>query len=252
MIDALREQITSCILDGNPIRIKIDLFYQNGREFYFGKKHGLHPVLVHGYDPSRDNIYIVDDISEYTEYCVPFTEFLEYFTENEAITDNSITQYVLKHSHSSNINEKVIQNFVSNLLLLESELFDSISNILQLADIYPFALKHEDLIETLSSTIYRKCSERYRLLKLLNLNNDSNSIKNSIIKKMDQVLDDWLLLRALSIKAIYTRNYGKKLIDNSRINLHRISKLEREYHILFYSLIHNFNFNFSAEQEFYH
>lgn len=40
--DDLKEEIFKSISHGFPISIQIDLYYQQGREFYFNQKHGIH------------------------------------------------------------------------------------------------------------------------------------------------------------------------------------------------------------------
>jgi len=85
--DALQEEIIKSISNGFPIKIFIDLFYQQGRDFYYKKKHGVHPVLVCGINSSNNDIFIIDDISEYKEYCLPFSQFQDCCNSAQSIVE---------------------------------------------------------------------------------------------------------------------------------------------------------------------
>jgi len=170
----LQSQIITSLSKGNPVAIYIDLYYQRGREFYYLKQHGSHPVLVYGFNSTRNEVYIVDDITEYKKYTVPFEE-IKQACMSEDIEGPRFLEFVsdsayLDSKNSIEIYKESFKKYKDIMFSYQGEIMEGIQSVSSLADYYEDIITNEDIVETLSSTIYRKCSEKYRLSVLYNLN----------------------------------------------------------------------------------
>ncbi|MCM3133072.1 BtrH N-terminal domain-containing protein [Paenibacillus polysaccharolyticus] len=229
----LQSQIRTSLAKGNPVAIYIDLYYQRGRELYYFKQHGPHPVLVYGFNSSTNEVYIIDDITEYKKYTVPFEEirqacmseyiegnqprFLE-FTLNSTYTDAGNIEEIYKESF--NKYKHVMLNY-------KSEIMEGLQSIESLAEHYEDIIKNEDIIETLSSTIYRKCSEKYRLAVLFLHNPEIAEKADEVINTLlDGIIDDWTNLRAISTKAVYSQRFNHESVLKCVRILHAIHQKE--------------------------
>ncbi|MGF6353915.1 hypothetical protein ABIE27_001825 [Paenibacillus sp. 4624] len=206
----LKSQIITSLYKGNPVAIYIDLYYQRGREFYYLKQHGPHPVLVYGYNSTSNEVYIVDDITEYKKYSVPF-EDIKQACLSEDIKGPLFLEFVsdsvdLDTQNSLDIYKESFKNYKDHMLNYQDEIMQGIQSISSLADYYEDIIKNEDIIETLSSTIYRKCSEKYRLSALYDLNPTLLDKTNEFINPLvDEIITDWTYLRAITTKAIFSQ-----------------------------------------------
>ncbi|TYP76804.1 hypothetical protein [Paenibacillus methanolicus] len=243
-IDALQDEIISSISNGHPISIFIDLFYQRGREFYFNKQHGLHPVLVYGFHLTQKEIYTVDDITEYRRYSLPFSEFKNGCMSVEHLKmPNYYWEYALKSPADQDglLNKKLarsnIHEFVENMYRYQNEITESLKNILMLAKNFEFVITNETIIETLSSTIYRKCSEKYRLNTLYKYNMDHRNAKNTMDSLLDQIIDDWMLIRIYCTKAIHSKKFTKEIVDKCAGILERIYVNETHFNNQFFFML---------------
>lgn len=243
-IDLLQDEIISSIVNGNPISIFIDLFYQRGREFYFNKKHGLHPVFVYGFNLTNKEIYTVDDITEYRQYSLPFSEFISSCMSSEhQKMPNYFWEYTLKSpvDHDSLNNEKLAQahinKFIENMCGYENEITEGLNHILLFAENFEFVITNETFIETLSSTIYRKCSEKYRLNTLYRYNIDSIDAKSVLDSLLDQIINDWKSVRIYSNKAIMSKKFTGEIIDKCKGILNKIYINEVQFYTQFYLMI---------------
>ncbi|MDT9721938.1 hypothetical protein QVE09_23805 [Paenibacillus sp. ClWae2A] len=219
-LDTLQDEIINSISSGHPISIFIDLFYQRGRDFYYNKKHGLHPVFVYGFNLTNEEIYTVDDITEYRQYSLPFSEFKsscmtsehvkmpDYFWEYALVTPGN--HEILDNK---NLAHTTINSFVENMCRYQNEITESLNNILLLAENYELIIQNETIIETLSSTIYRKCSEKYRLNTLYKYNIDHIHAKHTLDPLLDQIIHDWKTVRIYSNKAIMSQKFTGEIID---------------------------------------
>ncbi|ETT53111.1 MULTISPECIES: hypothetical protein [unclassified Paenibacillus] len=219
-LDTLQDEIISSISRGHPISIFIDLFYQRGRDFYYNKKHGLHPVFVYGFNRTNGEIYTVDDITEYRQYSLPFSEFkLSCLSSEHVKMPNYFWEYALVSptDHDSLNNKRLAQNninkFIENMCRYQNEITESLNNILLLAENYELIITNETIIETLSSTIYRKCSEKYRLNTLYKYNLDHINAKDTLDPLLDQIINDWKAVRFYSNKAIMSQKFTGEIKD---------------------------------------
>ncbi|MBT2282965.1 hypothetical protein J7E78_05355 [Paenibacillus polymyxa] len=247
--DNLFKEIASSLLKGNPISIKIDLFHQHGREFYFHRKHGIHPVIVYGIDFVSEEVFIIDDITEYKEYRVPFAEF--YLCCKDLIANNS--KFYIEYESASTLQDnsnsldqndinKINIEYVNNIISKQFDIESSLEHIQHFSQNYSCVIKNEDILETLSSTIYRKCSQKYKLVTLKQYNTgvlEDLRQNNEIVTTIDQIIYDWSLLRNLTAKAIFSENYNPKVIDKCKELINRIYNKEKEFNNIYYSILNN-------------
>ncbi|WP_270168448.1 hypothetical protein [Paenibacillus sp. SYP-B4298] len=243
-LDTLQDEILNSISSGHPISIFIDLFYQRGRDFYYNKKHGLHPVFVYGFNLTTEEIYTVDDIKEYRQYSLPFSEFKlscmssehvkmpDYFWEYALVSPSD--QDILNHKELAQTN---INKFVENMFRYQNEITESLNNILLLAEHFELLITNETIIETLSSTIYRKCSEKYRLTILYQYNIDHIHAKHTMDSLLDQIINDWKTVRIYSNKAIMSNMFTGEIIDKCIRLITKIYRNEVDFHHQFYSML---------------
>lgn len=244
-LDALQDEIIQSISNGNPISIFIDLFYQRGRDFYYNKKHGLHPVFVYGFNVTNEEIYTVDDIAEYRQYSLPFAEFKMSCLSSEHVKmPNYYWEYSLESpaDHDSlNNNKKLAQTninkFVDNMCRYQNEIMDSLNNILLLAENFELVIPNETIVETISSTIYRKCSEKYRLNILYKHNIDHVNAQPILDSLLDQIINDWMLVRIYTNKAIMSQKVTKQIIDKCVGLLNKIYTNEVQFNKQFYLML---------------
>ncbi|WP_342548315.1 hypothetical protein NST69_01915 [Paenibacillus sp. FSL P2-0089] len=243
-LDTLQEEIINSISRGYPISIFIDLFYQRGRDFYYNKKHGLHPVFVYGFNLTNGEIYTVDDITEYRQYSLPFSEFkISCLTSEHVKMPNYFWEYalvspgdheLLNHKKSAHTS---INTFVENMFRYQNEITEGLNNILLLAENYKLILTNETIIETLSSTIYRKCSEKYRLDTLYKYNLDHINAKDTLDPLLDQIINDWKTVRFYSNKAIMSQTFTGEIIDKCMGLFTKIYTNEVHFHHQFYLML---------------
>ena len=151
-LDTLQDEIVNSISSGHPISIFIDLFYQRGRDFYYNQKHGLHPVFVYGFNLTNEEIYTVDDITEYRQYSLPFSEFKSSCLTSEHVKmPDYFWEYALvppgKHGilNHKNSERTTINTFVEKMCRYQNEITDSLNNILLLAENYELIIKMKRL-----------------------------------------------------------------------------------------------------------
>ncbi|MEK4518573.1 hypothetical protein NSS64_25125 [Paenibacillus sp. FSL H8-0122] len=243
-LDTLQDEIINSISNGHPISIFIDLFYQRGRDFYYNKKHGLHPVFVYGFNLTNGEIYTVDDITEYRQYSLPFSEFkLSCLTPEHVKMPDYFWEYALvspgdhessNHKKSAHTN---IHKYVENMFRYQHEITESLNNILLLAEHFELILTNETIIETLSSTIYRKCSEKYRLNTLYKYNLDPINAKDTLDPLLDQIINDWKAVRFYSNKAIVSQTFTGEIIDKCMGLFTKIYTNEVHFHHQFYLML---------------
>ncbi|MFB9330896.1 hypothetical protein ACFFSY_33560 [Paenibacillus aurantiacus] len=243
-LDALQEEIIRSISNGNPISIFIDLFYQRGREFYYNKSHGLHPVFVYGFNLTKQDIYTVDDITEYTRYALPFSEFkISCLSSEHEKMPNYFWEYVLESpadpnpSNNNKLAQTNIHAFIANMFRYQNEIVEGLNSILLLAEHFEDIITNETIIETLSSTIYRKCSEKYRLHMLYKYKTLPIHTKTTIDPLLDQIIDDWKLVRIYATKAINSKKFTKEMIDKCMGLLRKIYTNEMHFNDQFYSML---------------
>lgn len=238
----LKEEIIDSISRGCPLSICIDLFYQKGRIFYYDKQHGPHSLLVYGYDGIKDEVYTVDDIDEYKEYTVPFSEFENYCKVPAQYPDfKYYFEYSLKPDENNlqprDLSNLYISDYINSMLEHKDEIIDSLKSINYMSDSYEYIIKNDDLIETLSSTIYRKCSDKYRLVTLFEYNLDVLNVSSELQNIMDNIIDGWMFLRALSAKAIYSQKFNSEVYNNCIHTLKNIYENEQEYNEILFSML---------------
>ncbi|WP_338556176.1 hypothetical protein [Paenibacillus sp. KS-LC4] len=243
-LDALQDEIINSISNGNPISIIIDLFYQRGRDFYYNQKHGLHPVFVYGFNLTNEEIYTVDDIKEYRQYSLPFSEFkLSCMSSEHVKMPNYFWEYALvspaDHDilNSEQLAQTNINKFVENMCRYQNEITESLNNILLLAEHFELIITNETIIETLSSTIYRKCSEKYRLNTLYKYNIDHIHAKHTLDPLMDHIINDWKTVRIYSNKAIMSKKFTGEIIDKCIGLLKKIYTNEVHFNNQFYLML---------------
>lgn len=119
--------------------------------------------------------------------------------------------------HDSLNNKRLAQNninkFIENMCRYQNEITESLNNILLLAENYELIITNETIIETLSSTIYRKCSEKYRLNTLYKYNLDHINAKDTLDPLLDQIINDWKAVRFYSNKAIMSQKFTGEIKD---------------------------------------
>ncbi|WP_238653930.1 hypothetical protein [Paenibacillus piscarius] len=243
-LDTLQDEIISSISRGHPISIFIDLFYQRGRDFYYNKKHGLHPVFVYGFNVTNGEIYTVDDITEYRQYSLPFSEFqLSCMTSEHAKMPDYFWEYALMPPGNPETlnNEKsahtTIHTFVENMCRYQHEITEGLNNIMLLAENFGRIISNETITETLSSTIYRKCSEKYRLNTLYKYNLDPINAKDTLDPLLDQIINDWKMVRFYSNKAIMHHKFTGEIIDKCVEYLTKIYTNEVHFHNQYYLML---------------
>lgn len=248
-IDCLKNELINSISNENPIAIYIDLFFQNGREFYYHKKHGLHTTLIYGYDLPNNKLYTIDDITEFTKYTLLFPELENYCNGifenyNFKIGEfNYYFEYSLKpHFNNPSLKQEeliynCITNFANTMINHQSEIIDSLKNIKYLSDVYEYIIPKERFLENLSSTIYRKCSEKYRLITLYKHNFDILNTRKNLDPLMDIIIKDWRLLRSISAKAFYSQKFDNKMNSQCSTLIQEIYEKENEYNEIFFSLL---------------
>lgn len=244
-IDSLQSEIISSLSKGNPVSLVIDLYYQRGREFYFNKKHGLHPILVYGFNLTTNEVYIVDDITEYKKYVVPFTEIKKACMSEEIKPDEPyFIEFInnVNYHHERDPKEMLhesIKRLKDNMLNHQDEIIEGIQSISLLADFYGDSITNEDIIETLSSTIYRKCSEKFRLVALYEqLNPDLiHTTKEEIDLIINEIIMDWTNIRAITTKAIFSQNINSDTVRKCVQLIRHLHDKEIKFIKQFYNLL---------------
>lgn len=244
-IHCLQGEIIDSLSKGCPITMYIDLFYQKGRDFYYNKKHGYHPVLVYGYDLARHDIFIIDDISGYKEYCLPFSEFQRYcegifFRFPYYYREHSLHASAAgKPSEREHSLQDDLRDFAENMIRYQPEIMEGLQSVHSLADHYEHVVKNADIIETLSSTIYRKCSEKYRLYVLNSFKLFHENDSKNMDSLMEDIIDQWILVRTITSKVTYTHNFDEEKVSKCKHIIKNIYGKELEYHRLFFSMLHD-------------
>ncbi|MBY0220519.1 hypothetical protein [Paenibacillus illinoisensis] len=240
-IHTFSKEILSSLSLGKPLTLDIDLYYQKGREFYYNKKHGLHPVIVCGFDSKKNEIHIIDDITEYKRYNILFSEFEKCCSDTLANNGtNFLVEYSLSIQESTTLpTTEYVNQFVQVMQWYRKDIFDSLSEILSFSNEFNNIIINSDLIETLSSTIYRKSSEKYRINTLYNSNSklDKINAKDSINFVLDRIISDWTYLRNILLKASYANERSDSKSYKTKTILRRIYDNEIVYNNLLFKML---------------
>lgn len=132
---------------------------------------------------------------------------------------------------------RTISTFVENMCRYQDEITEGLNNILLLAENYERVITNETITETLSSTIYRKCSEKYRLNTLYQYNLDPINAKATLDPLLDQIINDWKMVRFYTNKAIMHHKFTGEIIDKCVEYLTKIYTNEVHFHNQYYLML---------------
>lgn len=146
--------------------------------------------------------------------------------------------YHHERDHKEMLHES-IKRLKDNMLNHQDEIIEGIQSISLLADFYGDSITNEDIIETLSSTIYRKCSEKFRLVALYEqLNPDLiHTTKEEIDLIINEIIMDWTNIRAITTKAIFSQNINSDTVRKCVQLIRHLHDKELKFIKQFYNLL---------------
>lgn len=213
-------EIKASINKGSPVIIWIDCFYQPIRHDTYRKKHLAHTLLIYGYDDFKKSFKIIeharhdsltyttkeasyDDINNsyngYFEHLNKGMDVIGYyeFSKAESLSEtDSLTSLAHFHSLSMDNKEKVragleqLHNFIISYSYQDYEQID-------LAKIF---------LEFLNNIINLKKVEKYRVSLFTEINTD-------LIESNENIINDWISVRAVVAKYVFSLNYRSELFE---------------------------------------
>lgn len=237
--DILVEEMTQSISKGNPVAICIDLYYQPGRTGHYQKKHGLgHLVLIYGYDLKEHIVHTIDDLLEYREYTLSIDDLVKGYREpfetgiykvGEA---KAYYEFILEKDTVLNLetsdHSRIIE-FSRKMLSYQEEINESLNNLIGLAEVFDQVADNDAVLDILSSTIFRKCSEQYRFWYLCDHSFDILGLRTDINGLLEEIVQGWKKIRSLAIRRFQREGTGTEIKNKCKNHILKIYEKENEY-----------------------
>lgn len=233
--------IVTAIWNENPVIIFIDCFYESIRPDMYQKEHGLHSLLIYGYNQSEQMFDIVEhqyrDSLLYEKRIISYSDIVNSY--NGALTllgeDNELTTY---HEYSLNQNNLIstdineyINAFKNGMLNKKELIFEKLSCLKAfMTDIYEIISNElllnksaDNLMISMNDIINTKGIQIYSIKKVF-------AHQTNLISLLEQIIHHWSLFRAVLGKFQYTSKYNPKSLNNSFDKLLELYDLEYQYH----------------------
>jgi amino acid adenylation domain-containing protein/non-ribosomal peptide synthase protein (TIGR01720 family) len=240
----LIEDIKFSINEKNPVILSVDCFYSPIRLDMYKKQHWSHSLLVYGYDDLEEVVHVIEqnDINSltYRRTTLSYQSLLEayngYITNfRKGEKDVSVLKFYkidnwdMEISRVDNRNELIL-GFASKVLNSRKEILNGIDMIPNFMSDFKELIKDENEIKKniksilvmLNNIINSKTVEKYRIEKILMLEDD-------LTKMLDDVIESWDIIRRYMTKFIYSSKFSGKMVDACLERLGNIFDFEAQY-----------------------
>lgn len=223
--DSLR-CIKKCIEDKHPVSFDIDLFYQEGRDFFYNTQHAVHTLLGYGFDDEKQRIYVLDNIKGYDKYEI---KYRDYDVLRGVAKDRDIVEYInIKNidTYSEEFVNKMLDIYVAGIKAQYQTRKEALKNIGLLADSFENSVKRSEFATDINSVIYEKVSELYRMIFLRKYHLYSENVQEKIEKLLCDIISKWksvfIAIQYFSISSYSSHDYSKQL--NCLNDIYKIEK----------------------------
>ncbi len=247
-MDLLVENIRESILNNRPIFLFVDLFYQEGRYFYYNNRHAAHACLVYGFDDENQQVYTIDNYDGYktymvsydmiVQYCRGIFEYCNFRADSQCFREYCFDGTSLKFDEE--YKDKVLKRFFKNSLDKSEDWYNSLNSIKNLSDRLETLMNLKTFEGNLSAVIYKKGSQCFMIKNLYQYDIFDKNIQLEIDSKLNAILENWSRIRSIAIH--YNRS-NRGLADKCvtiRKRLDSIYEDEKVYSDLLYSQFKQF------------
>lgn len=225
-LEQLIVSIKTAIDKNRLVLLHIDLFYQEGRTYYYNVKHGHHAVLVYGYDDERRIIHTIDNTQGYGCYEIDYETVIRYcggLFEFLGYEQGELYLYEYSHVGSKQEDNKdkvkdVLMRYCKNVMNSYKAWRKSLESIKILQERLDILLQYTSFEEDIATIKYRKVSDCYRIKKLYDYNFFSTLGKEIIEEKMNLILEGWKKIQGIVVYyRIKDKNYNLMTIKVKEI-----------------------------------
>lgn len=242
--DDVLSETRQAISEKTPVILWLDAFYEELIIDTYNKIHLPHNVLVYGYDDDNQVLHVMEhthkDSLNYDKRMLSYENVMDAynrFSENLNKRENMPT--FVKVNLLDYENEEMIKNLDYHVYLEEFKrsIFDNRSTIYSslesldkfrrlfemfTVDENMLKLYKNNILSKINNIINAKNAERFKLLELF-------QGENQLVEIMNNIINNWIVIRSVFAKYMYTSIYKQKDFMNSTNRLCEIYKLERSY-----------------------
>lgn len=237
------KNIENAILNGNPVIIWIDCFFESIRPTEYLKNHWPHTLLVYGYDNEEKLFNVIEhryrETLSYEKRLITYEDvinsvegYVNNFQKNLKI--HSYYEFYCNLSKPRNLSSELIKQILScfkhNLIGNSEQIFNGIESLKAYKHIFTEIVSDEVilnnnmdyLLQTLNSIINTKEIEMYRIKALLSREKD-------LFNKLDEIINYWTEIRMVIAKYKYSSVYRLTAMQNCVDTIEKIYNTELEY-----------------------
>lgn len=221
--------IKRCILEEHLAQFMIDLFYQEGREYYYNNQHGGHYVLAYGFDDLKRELYIIDNVAGYDKYVIRYSDFekLRGIEQNgeiwEYINNPIINTYADEYVAS------LLTMYINGIKCQMKEREKSIDTIYFLIDRYSEFVVQPEFPSHINGVTYNRISELCRMKYISRYELYNSEYQRNIENTLQKIVNDWkkinLFVKYKSMERDRNDDYSeeKKILTNIIENEHLLN-----------------------------
>ncbi len=221
------ECLRNCIIDGHPTQFMIDLFYQEGKEFFYQFQHGGHYVNGYGIDDENGILHTIDNVHGYAKYEVKYEE-LNQLRGNyqgteiwEFVNCNEIDTF------SKSFEDRMINMYRSGIREQYDMRMEGINEIRIMRDSLPFCMEIPIFSMSMEGIAYNRISELCRLLYLRKYDLYQEDAENRIEELLRSIVKKWQKMYSLLNYKRMTEYSGEDY-EKESICLNAIMDYEKE------------------------
>ena len=183
--------IKRSISDNHPAQFMIDLFYQEGREYYYNNQHGGHYVLAYGFDDTKGELYIIDNVAGYDKYIIRYDDFdkLRGVEQNgeiwEYINNPNIDTFAPEYV------TKMLMMYKTGIRNQMEEREESIELVNILIEKYDDFMMQPEFTSHINGVTYNKISEWCRMLYISKYMLYNIESQKKIENYLQEIVKDW-------------------------------------------------------------
>ena len=244
-VDDVVKEVKKSIINGKPVIVWVDCFYESIRMDTYKKQHLPHTLLIYGFNDEKNIVYIVEhnnrDNLSYKDYTITYKELYDSYQGYVSRfigkhKKNTYYEFYAKHKE----NKSPIQEFPSVLKTIKVNfwshkctILDNLNNLRKIiSDLKDILADEEELkknITLLSSKlndiINAKLVEKYRVYKFMG---DSEQL----LSLLCEIIDSWEVVRAWVIKYKFTYVYQKESLNSIFVYMKAIEETEQKISLL--------------------
>ena len=186
-----------CMINNHPVQFMIDLFYQEGREYYYNFQHGGHDVIGYGFDDEKEILHIIDNVRGYDKYEIRYDQVNRL---RGAVQGTEIWEYINSkdiNTFSDEYTKRMLDMYCRGIREQHDLRMNAINEISSLIERFSFCAANPNFSQNVNGEVYNKTSELCRMTYLRKFGLYKDDVSDQIEKLLREIVKKWKRIHSL-------------------------------------------------------